>query len=137
MRIVLIFFSLLLAVSAAQAEFSRDEIVWLYKNKWLPQFSVPPDWHGDVANGDAGSISNAHKQATLETINFVRRLEGLPLEGPFDPVKSALCQQYALVLSANHILTHHITPDMAFYSSTVVANSGVAALRDRLNAHAH
>lgn len=67
-------------------------------------------WSGSVAAGASGTTSEVFKNDVLRRVNFYRALVGVRADVVFDAVKSAKCQQAALMMSANNALSHTPPP---------------------------
>jgi hypothetical protein len=95
--------------------------------KLIATGKVAPAWTGNVAAGDAGTVSTAYQVATLEGVNIFRKLAGLqPVV--FDTTLSVKCAQAALMMSANKQLNHAPPPTWAAYSAAgaeAAANSNL------------
>ncbi len=64
-------------------------------------------WTGSVATGVAGATSEIFKDDVLRRVNFYRAMAGIHAEVTFSAVKSAKCQQAALMMAANNSLSHN------------------------------
>lgn len=62
---------------------------WFYQDVFLPPASVAPEWNGDVATGDAGTLGAAYLAAIVARINAYRWMAGLPGGITLDPAESA------------------------------------------------
>ncbi len=63
-------------------------------------------WNGNVSAGIAGTTLPAFKNDVRRRVNLYRALAGLPSDITFDDLKSAKCQQAALMFSANEAISH-------------------------------
>lgn len=78
-----------------------------YWTHYASQHSVPIAWgRGSLTGCHGGTVSAASTRATLVSLNYVRSLAGLaPVR--FSATLNASAQQAALLMAANHALTHH------------------------------
>ncbi len=97
----------------AASEFSlkpwnRTDVLAFYNTVYRASESAPSriDWVGNVNAGIAGTTSAAFKNDVRRRVNFYRALAGLPSDITFDDLKSAKCQQAALMFSANESISH-------------------------------
>lgn len=65
------------------------------------------NWTGSVANCVPGTTAAAFKEDVRRRVNFYRALSGLPADITFNAVKSAKCQEAALMFSANNAISHN------------------------------
>jgi len=79
---------------------------WFYQNVFLPPAHVAPEWNGDVASGDAGTLGPDYLAAITARINAYRWMAGLPGGVTLDPTENAEDQQDALMTAANQQLSH-------------------------------
>lgn len=96
---------------------SRSGMVNAYLNTFLPSTSVATGWSGNVNQGDAGSTTQAYKDAVLLRINFFRQMAGVPTPISFLPSFSSGDQQAALLMSANAQLNHNPPSNWLFFSA--------------------
>ena len=94
----------------------RDAVLDAYQRYYIAVGSVSPGFTGNVATGDAGTVSDDYQRATLSRINFCRALAGLNGDVSFDPVLSAKCQQAALMMAVQGQLSH--SPDSSWKDYT-------------------
>lgn len=85
-------------------------------------------WTGSVINGVPGTTGAAFKDDVRRRINFYRAMSGLPADIVFDAVKSAKCQEAALMSARNGQLSHFPPSSWIFYS----ANAAQAAAASNL-----
>lgn len=84
---------------------SRRSVVAFYENVYLPAFSVPIDWTGNVQGCDAGTSSQAYIDASFNLINYYRAMVALaPVVN--DASKNPASQEAALMMSVNNDLSH-------------------------------
>jgi hypothetical protein len=75
----LLAFALLLVIGrAALADNSKDRATALYFDEYVPSEGVPSEWNGDIAAGNAGTVSPRYTAAILRRINYYRAMAGLP-----------------------------------------------------------
>ncbi len=79
---------------------------WFYQNVFLPPGNVAPEWNGNVASGDAGTLGADYLAAIVARINAYRWMAGLPGGVTLDPTENAEDQQDALMTAANDQLSH-------------------------------
>ena len=95
-----------------------------YNSVLVPAAATPVGWTGNVAGCVPGAPSTAAQDATLTTINWYRNMAGLP-PVRFEAVRSAKAQGAALMLEANHAISHDPPPTWLCYNAP-----GVEALRN-------
>jgi uncharacterized protein YkwD len=76
-----------------------------YLNTYLPALNVAPGWTGDAASCTPGVTSADARTAELTVINYFRALAGLQPTTE-DTAATAKAQQAALMMTANHDLSH-------------------------------
>jgi hypothetical protein len=96
---------------------SRAAIVSSYLNNFVPSTSVATGWVGNLTTGDAGSTTQAYKDAVLLRINWFRQLAGVPTPISFQASYNASDQQAALMMSANGQLNHIPPSTWTFFSA--------------------
>ena len=74
---------------------------WFYQNTFAAPADVAPEWNGNVATGDAGSLGEAYLAAIIARVNDYRWMAGLPGGVTLDPTENAEAQQAALMMAAN------------------------------------
>lgn len=79
---------------------------WFYQNVFLPPANVAPEWTGDVATGDAGTLGPDYLAAIVARIDAYRWMAGLPGGITLDPTENAEDQLDALMTAANDQLSH-------------------------------
>lgn len=79
---------------------------WFYQNVFLPPGNIAPEWNGNVAAGDAGTLGAAYLAAIVARVNAYRWMAGLPGGITLDPTENAEAQQAALMMAANGQLNH-------------------------------
>jgi len=95
---------------------SRSGVAAAYLNVLPPTAAVLPGWVGNVTNGDAGSTTQAYKNAVLARVNFFRQMAGVPTPITFTASYSADAQQAALLMSANGQLSDSPPSYWLFFS---------------------
>jgi hypothetical protein len=86
-------------------------------------------WTGNMSNGRAGETSAAFKGDVLRRINYYRALCGLPADVIFNDVKSAKCQEAALMFSSMSSISHNPPTSWTHYTrnaSEAAANSNIS-----------
>ena len=111
---------------------------WFYQNTFAAPAGVAPEWTGNVASGDAGSLGSAYLAAIIARVNDYRWMAGLPGGVTLDPTENAADQQAALMIAANDELSHSPPPtwldyspagaDAAAHSDLTLGASGVTAI---------
>ena len=97
---------------------SRAAIVSSYFTNFVPSTSVATGWVGNVTTGDAGSTTQAYKDAVLLRINWFRQLAGVPTPIAFLASYNTSDQQAALMMSANGQLNHAPPSNWTFFSNS-------------------
>lgn len=85
-------------------------------------------WTGNVSTGVAGTTGTAFKEDVRRRINFYRAISGLPADIVFDPVKSAKCQEAALMSARNGQLSHSPPSNWVFYTANAAQAAGASNL---------
>jgi hypothetical protein len=84
-------------------------------------------WTGSDSTCNAGTSSATSRAATLRALNYARSLAGLaPVT--FSTTLDARAQRTALIMSANHSLSHDPPSSWRCWNSTGATNAGVANL---------
>ena len=102
--------------SVSVDNWSRSAVVSLYNDQYLPAFGVPMNWTGSVAGCNAGATSQAYIDATFDVINFFREMVGLP-DASNAAASNGICQEAALIMSANGALNHTPPSHWTCYTS--------------------
>ena len=95
-------------VQGAGMNCNRDSIIKDYKLS-IDSTAVSNaqlNWTGDVATCMPGTISSLAMQRTFTRINYFRRLVGVKDSVTMRADWSAKCQQAALMMKANNMLSH-------------------------------
>lgn len=86
---------------------NRYQVGRLFQQHFRAQGQVPSGWNGNVAACNAGTTTQAYRQAAIDRVNLYRVLAGLPgnvaLKGG---AQATGTQAAALIFSANHALSH-------------------------------
>lgn len=94
----------------------RAAVIDAYRTRFLPTLQVAPNWTGNVATCDPGTPTPAYDSATLTAVNYIRSMTGVaPVVS--DPALIPGTRATALMMSANHRLSHLPTPDWTCYSA--------------------
>ena len=112
-------------IDTSQREQSRNA----YNSLFSASMSVASEWDGDVSNCDAGSTSDAYKQAVLTRINYFRAMAGVPATISLNTTYNTMAQQAALMMAGENNLSHH--PDTSWTCYT--ANGAEAASLSNLS----
>ena len=86
---------------------------WFYQNTFSAPASVAPEWNGDVATGDAGSLGAGYLAAIVARVNAYRWMAGLPGGVTLDATENDEAQQAALMMAANVELEPFAGPELA------------------------
>ena len=111
------------------AGLSLGQANWFYQNVFLPPANVAPEWNGDVATGDAGTLGADYLAAIVARVNAYRWMAGLTGGVVLDPTESAEAQQDALMTAANDQLNHDPPSTWIDYTAAgamAAANSNLA-----------
>jgi len=95
----------------------RAAVANSYLNVFVPSNSVPTGWVGDVANGVAGSTTQAYRDAVLLRINWFRQMAGVPTPISLSAAYNSEDQQAALMMSANGQLNHNPPSTWTYYTA--------------------
>jgi uncharacterized protein YkwD len=107
---------------------TRQEAVSLYQTMYVGSGEVSPEWTGSTASCDAGDVSAAYRDAGLQRLVYFRAMAGLPANLTMDSTWNAQCQEAALMMSANHALSHSPDASWSCYSSAGAAAAGKSNL---------
>jgi uncharacterized protein YkwD len=95
---------------------SKDWVRAVWRKSIAPSLTVPTGWTGTQSPCSAGQESTASRDATLRTINAMRRLVQLdPVQ--FDSGANTRARKAALIMTANDTLTHSPSSSMTCWSS--------------------
>lgn len=121
---------------------NRQASLDFYNNNYLPSENVAIGWTGDQASCNAGTTSQAYRDAVALRINYYRAMAGVPAAITLNETYNRKAQQAALMMSANDSLSH--TPptnwscytadgaDAAGSSNLSLGNSGAAAVTGQM-----
>jgi hypothetical protein len=110
--------------TALKAGKTRDEVVALYNNTYLPGNSVALTWTGAIATCTAGTTNVAHQQATIDRVNYYRALVDLPPVTLLTGTPVTNSQASALMMSANGALSHTPPTSWLCYTAEGAAGAG-------------
>jgi uncharacterized protein YkwD len=102
---------------------SRQSVLDAFTTFYVPALEVPSDWTGDLASCDPGTTSQAYLDATLQMVNYFRAMVGLP-GVTFDATLNAKAQEAALMMNAQHGLSHNPPPTWACYTDAGAEAAG-------------
>ena len=94
----------------------RAQVCAWYRLYYQPAARTAPGWTGSVADGVPGKVSPEFLRATLRRINYFRAMSGLPGDVTFDLANNARCQQAALMMAAERVVSHSPSRFWKFYS---------------------
>jgi uncharacterized protein YkwD len=103
---------------------TRTQAADYYNTAYLASEGVASGWTGDVALGNAGTLSAGFLDAIRNRVNWYRTMAGLPGTVSFDPTLNAKSQQAALMMSANRSLSHSPPPSWRFYTAAGAEAAG-------------
>lgn len=107
---------------------SRSAVTSLFETVFEPAFSVPMGWTGSIAGCVPGTTGVAYLDATLDVINFLRAMSGLPGDVTFDPVLTDKDQDAALMMIAEGVTDHFPGPTFACYTVDGAEAAGASNL---------
>lgn len=84
----------------------RQAVIDFYWNEYQAYAGTPIGWTGNYANCDAGDTSQAHKDATLKSINYYRSMAGVPPITGFVDEYNQKAKAAAIMMSVNNALSH-------------------------------
>lgn len=84
---------------------SRQAVIDAYRQYYLTSAAPPIEWTGSVSPVNPGTTSLAFRKATLQRLNWYRRMAGNLPNVVFDPQLNAKCQAGALMVSAAGMFT--------------------------------
>ncbi len=107
---------------------NREAIRTAWLTTFVPTISVPTGWTGDIATNNAGTTTQAFKDAVATRINWFRAMAGVPTGITLDSVFSGKDQLAALMFSANKAISHNPPTTWIDYSADgaqAAANSNI------------
>ena len=107
----------------------RGAVLDLYRNDYLPSVGLSSGWTGSVTTGEAGTVSDGFLQGTLLRINYFRSMSGLRSDLTFDAARNAMCQQAALMMSAEQNISHAPPSDWKFYTTDAAEACAASDIR--------
>ncbi|MBI2426088.1 MAG: CHRD domain-containing protein [Candidatus Hydrogenedentes bacterium] len=116
---MLVFFAPMLMAQQALTVNTQNlqEVVDFYFDVYLASENVAPNWNGSLTNCTPGTVNPALLDATALRINYFRAMAGMPANVTLDPALNQMCQQTALILSKNNVLSHTLASTLACYTS--------------------
>lgn len=94
----------------------RAAVAAFYRDNYLAAPGVDSGWTGDHATCDEGSTSEEFRARVLKQVNYFRAMAGVGADIGFTDELNRKAQKVALMLSANHKLSHYPDPDWLCYS---------------------
>lgn len=107
---------------------SREESRQFYRTFYGLSEGVPSGWTGSIATGNAGTTTDAFKDAVRQRVNFYRAYAGVPAAVTMNATFSAKAQEAALMMSANNAISHSPPTSWTYYT----ANGAEAAAKSNL-----
>lgn len=101
----------------------RAQVAATYRSAVSSNLELSAGWTGSAAECRAGSASDAYDTATIESINWFRRMSGLGVVTE-DAQASRLAQQAALMMHAQNNLSHYPSSN---WSCHTAAGASIAA----------
>ena len=106
----------------------RTQVLSWYRLYYRPGVAVAPEWTGSIETGAPGTLGFPYRAATLQRINYYRAMSGLPGNVVFDDAANARCQQAALMMSAQHAISHQPSNRWKFYTPAAAETAAHANL---------
>ena len=100
---------------------NRASVVTLWKQVYRPTTGTPLGWTGNVASGNAGTISDTFKWGAVSRLNYYRAMAGLGTRITLDQTWSQKDQAAALCMAAAQQVSHTITSSWPFYTTDAAA----------------
>ena len=107
---------------------SREQSRVFYNAIYPASENAVSGWNGNVANGNAGTTTEAFKEKVFLRINFFRAFSGIYGEVTNNPTWSAMDQSAALMMAANNNVDHTPPTSWKFYSSAGATAAGKSSL---------
>jgi uncharacterized protein YkwD len=120
----------LVPTAPAQADAAgqtREAVIAQYQAVLLPALEVPNDWNGAFDSCTTGTTSAQYQAATLASINYLRALAGVPAVS-LDTDKNAFAQAAALIMGAQHALSHQPPAEWRCWTDLGFAGAGMSNL---------
>ncbi|GAA5527762.1 CAP domain-containing protein [Herpetosiphon gulosus] len=95
---------------------NRQSVVNFYTNFYLPSEGVADGWTGSQASCNAGTTSQAYRDAILLRVNYFRKMAGMAAVTLNESYNSQ-AQQAALMMSRNNSLSHSPPTSWACYTA--------------------
>lgn len=95
----------------------REQAIETFNTYFLGSAVSNPEWTGNVANCDAGTVPQHIQEKVLMRIKYYRMMCGLPSDLTMDTAQSRKCQEAALMSRANHSLSHNPPPSWTCYTA--------------------
>ncbi|MCH9696691.1 MAG: CAP domain-containing protein [Gammaproteobacteria bacterium] len=102
----------------------REAVRNLFKTVYLAANGTEPQWIGDISECQAGVTSETYKQAILLRINYFRSMAGVNADVKFNPELNSIARSAALMMSANHDLSHTPSESWACFTKTGLEAAG-------------
>jgi hypothetical protein len=117
------------AAAPLSVDTSNREAVRTFFNQYYVDVPASDNnWNGSLETCNAGTTSQAYKDAVSLRINFFRAMAGVPAGTGISNVTSAKAQQAALMMNANFKLNHGPTPDWKCYTAVGAEAAGSSNL---------
>ena len=136
-RVWLITICLVVAASPARAQVAsvppvdttdRADVVDLYRHYYLTGTRPLPGWTGSIGSGAPGTLNPEFVRATLRRINYYRAMSGLPGNVVLSRDANVRCQATALMMAAQHAVSHTPARDWRFYTPVAAETAAHADL---------
>lgn len=116
------------ATTLTVAPSNREESRIFYNAVYSASENVPMGWTGNTAAGDAGTTSQAFRDAVALRVNYFRAMGGVPATITFSNTFNGKDQKAALMMSANDQLDHFPPSTWTFYSADGAEAAGKSNL---------
>ena len=107
--------------------YDRQAVAESYPRHVVDNFDLTPSWTGSTTACAAGDASPTFDAATLETLNWFRRMAGLPTVTE-DPGASPSAQRAALMMDAAYALSHSPSSSWPCFTSAGASAAGASNL---------
>ena len=120
----------ILLCTGLSAQCDRATIIANYNNVFVPSAVSATElgWTGSTSTCTPGTISQLAQTRTLARIDYYRQLCGLPGNITLDASLNAKCQEAALMMSANGMLSHSPTSSWLCYTADGASAAGSSNL---------